>query len=106
MMLKKPTHRPVRNNPDGAQEALDNAVDNLNDAIDTADSREDWASIKDAAEAGVQAAQVMQDQDTADAMDEVAKTASQELNEQKWGIVDKDTGQFIEDQGTPMTFEF
>jgi chemotaxis protein histidine kinase CheA len=94
-----------QNNPDAAQEAMDNAVDNLNDAIDTAESREDWASIKDAAEAGVQAAEVMQDQETADAMNEVAKTADQELNEQKWGILDKDTGQFIEDQGTPMTFD-
>ena len=94
-----------QNNPEGAEDALNNAIDNLNDAIDAAETREDWASIKDAAEAGSQAAQVMQDQEGADAMDEVAKQASQELNEQKWGILDKDTGQFLQDQGAPMTFD-
>ena len=94
-----------QDNAEGANDAMENAIDNLNNAIDTADNREDWASIKDAAEAGRQAAEVMQDDDTADAMNDIAMAADQELNEQKWGIIDKDTGEFISDAGQPLQFD-
>tara|TARA_B100001564_G_C20623623_1_gene663595 strand:+ start:1 stop:1566 length:1566 start_codon:yes stop_codon:yes gene_type:complete len=94
-----------QDNADGANDAMENAIDNLNNAIDTAENREDWASIKDAAEAGRQAAEVMQDDETAEAMTEIAQAAAQELNERKWGILDKDTGQFIQDAGHPMQFD-
>ena len=94
-----------QNNPQQAQSALDNAVDNLNDAIDNAETREDWGAIKDAAEAGRQAAEVMGDQESADNFDDVAQEASQNINEQKWGILDKDTGEFVQDAGKPLQFD-
>jgi hypothetical protein len=95
----------AQGNDEAATSAMENAIDNLADAVDTANTREDWASIKDAAEAGRQAAEVLQDDETAEAMDDLVKTASQELNEEKYGILDKDTGQFLKDAGKNIEFD-